>query len=371
MARGDIFPTERIERTDKVTGVAVMQITSGQTMSRPMHYETTTFTADSERMIILRSRSSRRGSPTDLFACRVDGSEMMQVSGNGDGGIGGACLTVEGDHAMYIEDGALHRTRLDDGSDEIVGVIDSTDVGGGDGMRSYDGRYYFGYVGTGEGQSEMMRWDLRSGEGTVVARSQSFNHLTANPGGPEITYSLAYDLPEPGKFARVTKTCHCETLEELEDDYPFVHFPHGKYGTAHSFWHGKTGMYQGTLQWPGHGIVVMERGVDEPQLVASGPYFWHTGSSYDGEWIVADSNFPDEGLWLVNVHTRRKRLLYYPESSQGDAGYGHLHANLSDDGRLICFQSDATGVPQAYVLQVPDDIRSEFVHQQGDNDASR
>ncbi len=361
MPGGQHTSMERIERRDPATGVRVTQITSARCMSWPLHYETTTFTPDNERMVFASARSTARDAPADCFSCRPDGSEILQLSGDHERGVSGVCLTVDGEHALYFEAGALHRTRLDTAEDEVLGHVDGAQPGSGsEGMRSYDGAYYFGYVVVRPGRSRMIRWDLRTGESTVVAEEQSFNHLTANPGGPEITYSLAYDLPEPGKFARVTKTCHCETLDELEDDYPFVHFPHGKHGTAHSYWHGRTNRYQGTIQWPGKGIVVMERGADQPELIATGPYFWHSGSSYDGEWIVADTNFPDEGLWLVNVATRRKALLCYPRASQGDSGHGHCHPNLSDDGRYVVYRSDMTGVPQVYVIRVPDDIREEL-----------
>lgn len=361
MPRGELYPMERILRHDPITGVPVMQITSQPAMSWPLHYETTTFTRDAERMLVLRARGSRRGAPTDLFTCRVDGSDLMQLNvGDTEAGISGACLSVEGEHALYFEDGALHRTRLDNGEDEELGGVEGAQVGGTNGMRSYDGKYYFGYARIDDDRSWMLRWDLRTGETTLVSESQSFNHLSANPGGTEIGFNLAFDLPERGKFKRVFKTVHCETLEEMEDFYPFVHFPHGKYGTAHSFWHGTTNRYQGTLQWPGHGIVLMDRGAEEPELIATGPYFWHSGSSYDGEWIVADTAFPDEGLWLINTKTRRKQLICYPNASQGDSGHGHPHPNLSDDGRLICFRSDATGISQAYVVEVPEEIREDL-----------
>ena len=51
MPRGRRFPMERIDRTDTTSGALVRQITRGLTMSMHMHYETTTFTPDGERMV--------------------------------------------------------------------------------------------------------------------------------------------------------------------------------------------------------------------------------------------------------------------------------------------------------------------------------
>ena len=92
-------------------------------------------------------------------------------------------------------------------------------------------------------------------------------------------------------------------------------------------------------------------------IVAEGPYFWHSGASDDGEWIVADSNWPDEGLWLINVATKQRERLCFSFASQGHPQTTHPHPNLSDDGSMAVFASDRTGITQVYVAYLPEEMR--------------
>ena len=352
MPRGTVFMTERIDRTDTITGNFVRQITSFPCTSLHMHYETPTFTPDGERMIVVSMRGSSRSAPYDLFTMRSNGDEPTQLCSDAPEGMACACLTVSGTHALYMEGGTCHRTRLDDARDEEIGRVD----GAGHhpyyrGARSYDGRYYFSMVALA-GKVAVVRWDVQTGEHVVVATGDGVNHPKANPGGPEFQFGLKKRLPD-GSTDSEPVCIHCETLEPVT-----LGFSSGSYGTAHNCWLGRTGRYHATLQMPDHGIIVMDRGQEEPELVASGgPYFWHSGASQDGKWIVADTNFPDEGIWLINVATRKRELLCFPSASQGHPQCTHPHPNLNDDGTMAVFTSDATGITQVSVVPVPEDMR--------------
>jgi len=76
----------------------------------------------------------------------------------------------------------------------------------------------------------------------------------------------------------------------------------------------------------------------------------------DGEWIVADTNWSDEGIQLVCVKTRRFDTIIHGHSSGGHPQWTHLHPFLSPDRRYVAFGSDWSGVAQVYSAEVPEDL---------------
>jgi hypothetical protein len=206
-------------------------------------------------------------------------------------------------------------------------------------------------VGTGAGRVALVRWEVETGEHSIIIEADRFNHPKINPGGPEFLISARYHRSE-GSFDVVPLRLNIGTLERID-----LGFNRGGYVTGHSCWLGRTGLYHATLMPPDRGVVVLASDGTEPVRVAEGPYFWHTGASHDGRWIVADTNFPDEGIWLINVDTRKRDLLCFSGASQGHPQWSHPHPNLSDDGSMAVFTSDTTGITQVYIVYVPEDMR--------------
>ncbi len=352
MARGTVYQTERIDRTDAATGLLVRQVTSFPSPSMHMHYETPTFAPDGERMIVVSRRHSGRGAPPDAMTMRSNGDDPTKLSGDSPDGASCVCLTVDGVHALYMEESTCHRTRLDTSEDEGIGHVDGgRHHGYFRGARSFDGRHYFSMVKLDD-KVAVVRWDLTTGEWEAIATADRVNHPKANPGGPEFQFTLKHGRPDGGTESEPV-CIDTRTLEPIE-----MRLERGPYETAHNCWLGRTGRYHATLQMPGRGVILMSRDGREPELVAEGPYFWHSGASTDGEWIVADSNWPDEGLWLINVRTKKRERLCFTGASQGHPQSTHTHANLNDDGTMAVFDSDATGITQVYVVSVPDEMRA-------------
>ena len=353
MPRGQNLGTERIDRRDADTGLLVRQITSFPTPSTHLHYETPTFTPDGRRMIFLSMRVPERGAPSDLFTAGSDGRDIVQLSDDTPSGVSSPTLAKDGQWACYMHGGTAYRTHV-----ETLETVELGHVPGASqhayprAMCSWDGRWYFGMVRLANERIGLVRWDTGAGEHVVVLEADGINHPRANPGGPEIDCSVKTRRPDGSVESRKVRF-HCETLEEMDTD-----FPTGEFRTAHSCWLGATGDYQGTLQMPHRGVMVMRRGAQEPEMIAfGGPYFWHSGASHDGKWIVADTNWPDEGLWLLNVATRKRERLCFAGASQGHPQSTHTHPNLSHDGAMAVFTSDRTGMPQVYVVYIPQDMR--------------
>ena len=347
MPRGARFPNRSLRTTDPFTGAQVTRVTGFPEVTLHLHYETPTFTPDGKRMLVVRRRDTR---VFDLISLTIDGDDAVQLSDD-PAGMSSACMTPDGRYALYMEGGTCHRTDLATAEDTELGNIE-----GGTlhpyyrGMRSYDGRWFFPMVRRGE-KILLVRWDVETGDHVIVSEADAFNHPKASPGTPEIGISAKHNRPD-GSVAVEKLAFHCETLEPMD-----LNFPVSLYGVAHAFWLGGTGDYQCCSRWPNHALYIMRKGKSKLEVIATGPYFWHSGASLDGRWVIADTNFPDRGLWLVNTETKKKDRLCWSWSSMGYGQETHPHPNLSDDGRLAVFGSDASGVAQPYVAVVPDEMR--------------
>jgi hypothetical protein len=353
MPRGSLLGTERIDRRDADTGLLVRQITSFPTPSNHMHYETPTFTPDGKRMIFLSMRIPERGAPNDLFTVGSDGKEIFQLSDDTPSGVSSPTLSVDGGHVFYMHGGTAYRTSIDATETvELGNIPGASQHGYPRAMVSWDGRWYFAMAKLQNGRVGLVRWDTASGNHVVAFETNGINHPRANPGGPEVDCSIK-TRHKDGSLSAKSLRFHCATLEEIASKLPL-----GGFQTAHACWLGKTGDYHGTLQMPHRGVMVMRRDAAEPDMIAyGGPYFWHSGASFDGEWIVADTNWPDEGLWLLNVKTKKRERLCFTGASQGHPQSTHPHANLSHDASMAVYTSDRTGMPQVYVVYVPEEMK--------------
>ncbi len=354
MPRGESYGTERIDRIDETTGLMVRQVTSFPTPSLHLHNETPTITPDGERMLFVTMRAPVRKAPWDAITCLSDGSDMVKLSSDAETGVSNLCMTMDGKHALYMEGATAHRTSLGDATDEEIGHVD----GGSHrdyyrGCRSHCGRYYFSTIKLGEDVA-LVRWHLETGKHDIVARATAAGHPKANPGGPEMRFGLKHRQPD-GSMKGEGLWLHSETLERIE-----VKLPETDVKNAHAMWLGATGNWVCTLKPPGRGVGLLDRKNDRFEMLAEGQYFWHPGASRDGAWVVADTNWPDEGLWLINVRTKRRKRLCFAGASQGHPQYTHLHANLNDDGSMAVFSSDRTNVTQVYVVPIPEDFRAKL-----------
>ena len=125
---------------------------------------------------------------------------------------------------------------------------------------------------------------------------------------------------------------------------------------SHATMLGRTSRVQGCGKWGNRSVTICGEG-DERRVVCQGPYFWHSGASFDAEWIAADTNWPDYGIQLVHVPTGSFRYLCSSGSSL-KTGLVHPHPSLSNDGRTALFRSDRDGEGQAYLVHIPESFRA-------------
>jgi oligogalacturonide lyase len=122
---------------------------------------------------------------------------------------------------------------------------------------------------------------------------------------------------------------------------------------------GGTTSTQGCGKWGNNSVTILTA-ENQRRIVCEGPYFWHSGASFDGEWIVADTNWPDYGIQLIHVPTGSFRFLCDHGSSLA-TGLLHAHPSLSNDGRIALYRSDRSGTCQAYLVHIPDELRESII----------
>jgi oligogalacturonide lyase len=357
---------ERIEKLDPVTGTMVIQVTSYPTPSRHLMYDWPSVTPDNRRVVFLCQRWTERSAPWDIFRCDTDGMNLFQLTRREDVAATPALiLSLDGTtvYAVWGTENILWAIDVETGSLERVCDLSrfARSDSGWAGIYQAPGgrRLYLGRRDYQHGTGSVIGVDLAPGKAQVIledtvlyACDQALGRLVVIRNF--MTLGLRTDPDGTRKYTNLNKDpMQIWSIREDGSDEQYR-------GIVDMFGHstllGRTSVIQGTDQHQGNCIWMAEPGKDPWKLV-EGHHFWHAGPSFDGEWIVSDTNWPDEGIKLVHVPSRHFRTLCYAGASQGATQSGHCHPALSHDGRIAVFGSDRTGVPQVYVALITDEFR--------------
>jgi len=357
--------SERIQRIDPRTGIKVIQLTSYPSPSAHFLYDWPSITPDNRRVVFFCQRYAGRGAPWDLFRCDADGLNLFQLTERGEreeaGGYYGrppAILTLDGRTIYAIWDRALCAVDVETGKVEELLSLENFCPEGSVFFRihiSASGRRLF--ISRGGATEGTVRVDLGTGGVEEIdPGGQLFGCVQTEPRLIVQRGTVEWGTAEgAGGVRRVTNVGTSLSLWSTDEDGGDARFICENI-FAHATLLGKTAMLQGCGRPPDRCIWIAEEG-REPCKLVQGPYFWHSGASFDGEWIIADTNWPDEGLQLVHVPTRHFRTLCHAGASQDHVEFGHPHPALSQDGRLAVFRSDRTGVPQIYIVHITEEFR--------------
>ena len=347
MAKGQTYNHERIRRTDPTTGVNVLQLSSFPVTSMHVAYYYTGpvngFTYDSTALVFLSKRSGDRHAPWDLFRVGVDGANLTQLTEHDS--IGGIALSPTQQVAYYYAGGSLRAVDLLTLRDEEIAHEERSAETALSGYLSPDGRTY------------LVRCVDRTGETVLIRHRTDRTETHVIPIGARIR-PHSIDMLGRGLFVSVEQEgrwlFRIMSFEgDLRERYGWNEF-------AHSCPLGRSGLWQGCAQMPRRAILTLGPDQGNPSLLVEGPYFWHSSASLDGEWIVADTNWPNEGLQLVNVKTRRFRTLLHPHNSAGHPQWTHPHPMFSPDMKYVAYNSDWTGVGQVWIAEMPRELLDEL-----------
>jgi oligogalacturonide lyase len=359
MAKGQTYPHERIFRTDPHTGRAVTQLSSFPTTSMNLPYwymsPNNGFTADSKTLVFRGKRSADRDAVWDILRVNVDGLDPTQLTERE--GYAGVALAGESRTLYLFERGNLVALDIDSLVEYEVGHFDT------DATVSWDQDYkpgeqnrfavmtpgdnwYFLPAFDAAGQQGIVRFATDGGDVTFLPLGADWLLHSATPDGRGLM--MVHNLPNGERWFKLV-------------DYDGVEIAtYGKNIFAHSSPLGRTGIHQGCAMPPHRAIVTMDVGQDEGEVLCEGPYFWHSSASLDGEWIVADTNWPNEGIQLVNVASGRFTTLIRPDNSAGHPQWTHAHPFMSPDMRWVAYNSDSTGTGQVWIIEVPDSVKDEL-----------
>jgi oligogalacturonide lyase len=343
MAVGKTLGMERIEFEDPKTRAHIVQLTSNVTISRNLYFEETSFTPDCSRVIFLSRRSAGRGAPWDLFRVNIDGSELVQLSECDR--LRDAVLSIDGKRGFYNDGTQVRGVFLDDAHDELIAEFPDaqsiTDI-------TVGGDYVFFRVIHDANRNSAVRVPVGGGEPETIYEAPFFCHLTANRSGQFLSW---VGKNEQGTCVGTWRVACSDGTDERT--WPMQHW-------SHSSWVGSTDRMQGGMLPPERAISWMHPDEQVPQIIARGAYFVHSSATPDAEWIVSDTNWPNIGLQLVHVPSGRWNTICFDQSSFGHPNSSHPHPDISPDGRRVLYNSDRTGVPQVYIVTIPDWLRDEL-----------
>jgi hypothetical protein len=363
--------SERIQEVDPRTGVNVIQITSYPSPSAHFFYDWPSITPDNRRVVFFCQRYAGRGAPWDLFRCDTDGLNLFQLTRRGEhderGGYYGrpaAALALNGETIFAVWDKLLCAVNVETG--QVEELLSLAQVCPAESVvnricASASGKLLF--IGhhnptPSNRTPAAVRVNLETGQadkidihGHLYGCVQAAPRLIVQRG--EIKWGTVSGPEGKRTVLNVGSKLNLWSTDEQGGDSRY--FCPSMF--AHSTLLGKTSMVQGCGLRPNQCIWIAAEG-KEPQKLVEGPYFWHSGASFDGEWILADTNTPDQGLQLVHVPTRHFRTLCHAGATQDHVEFGHPHPALSQDGRVAVFRSDRTGVSQVYVARITDEFRA-------------
>jgi hypothetical protein len=364
------FASERIQRIDPKTGIKVIQLTGYPAPAAHFLYDWPCVTPDNRRVVLFCQRAAARGAPWDLFRVDADGLNLFQLTERGDGmesggyyGRPAARLTLDGKTIYCVWSRTLGAVDVETGAiEELASLADRVPAEGfvGNIYISAAGRRLF-ITYSAERSIGTLRVDLDTGD---IAKLELNGHLFAcDPTGPHLVVTRGTvewsteTRPDGSRVITNAGELRGKWITD-EDGNDIEYFCPEMY--AHATLLGKRLALQGCGKPPHKCIWLVEKGV-EPRKLAQGPYFWHSGASWNGEWIAADTNWPDQGLQLVHVPTAHFATLCHAGASQDHYEFGHPHPCLSQDGSLCVFRSDRTGAPQLYIAHIPREFQERVI----------
>jgi len=359
MGKGWTYHHERIRWTDPDTDVTGWQLTSFPTVSIHLPYAYSNlyngFTADSHTLVFKSRRSASRDAPFDLFRVDIDGTDLTQLTERDY--LGGVAVSGA-DRLVYLfEKGILSTLHLETLEEsEIahtgVGLPDWSDrrIPPGHewpwGFLSPDDRWFFTRAMDQQGRPCLIRVATDGSDVATLHVGDDWLPQSIDPAGRGIYIAVRRD----GSM----DLCLFDFEGRLVNPYGCMD------RFAHACPLGDSGWYQACALPPERALLTLQENQGTPGVLAEGPYFWHSSASLDGQWIVADTNWPNEGLQLVCVKTRRFCTLLHPRNSGGHPQSTHAHPKFSPDGRYVAFNSDQTGIGQVYMVEVPEQFKREL-----------
>jgi len=346
MAKGQQYQPERRFFQDNRTGVEITQLSSFPTVNSKFYFHVNAFTPDSKSLVFHSYKSASRNSQIDVFKVDVDGTGLTRLTDNP--GVGGTVLSYDGQWLYYMVGPEFRRTSLTTYEEQTINRLERLSGEFDLACITYDDRHYYVEAVLDNGNVGIVRFAADGSEATVVYEGPGITHVQVEPQeGKTIAFQTRPDEQH-------------RNIWLIDADGGNLRPFSLPYGNGHWMWVGGTGKIMSNLEKAHQGIAVMREGDEQAERLVEGEHFWHASSSLDGEWMVSDTNWPDNGIQIIHIKTKKYKTLCYTGSSSSHPQWTHPHPSFSPDGRYVVFNSDASGIPHLYLAKVPEELYAEL-----------
>jgi hypothetical protein len=346
-------------------GANLTRLTSAPLISDNIYGEQPRCTPDGTRIAFRRHLP---GHPSQLWIADFARRRVGLVEGM-DAGVATAKYT--GMVYRVVGQGATRRLRRFD-----LATLDDTDVCDFSALPdlrapcvSLDGRWYYGMRSQGPHQFDIIRVDLTSGAWTSIYADPDIcnPHLQTCPatGALLVQHNRGCEFDADGQITHLVGR-QGATLFVIDPDGSSyrqipVGTPYGEYpATGHECWVGTTGWVAYTDARPAPAAVqagnflAARPGDAKAVPITTGYYFNHISVSACGRFFVCDAtSLRGVPLVIGSMATGRSAMLCFSETTPGSPQWIHTHPYFTPDSRSVIFNSDRSGVPQIYRIEIP------------------
>jgi len=295
---------------------------------------------DSSGLVFTSDRYGRR----EAHLLEWPGGNITRIT---EGVAGHPVVSMDGESILFIRSGRVLRQALGGGRPEEIGVLPGTRKFGQVG-QTCDGKYLVVSCNMSS-ESLLVKFPRGGGDYSVFHRDpRHLSHLLPLPSDPELL-SVAWtrwgggEMPQRIWLTDLAKGGTRPLYDQPEGEL-VTHEAWSGDGRWLGFTAGPFDRKQGTFS-----LKLIDPRGRKTVDVADGGNFWHCCPNRDGSIIVSDTNWPDEGIQLVDSSSGEVETLCLSMSSIDT----HPHPRFSPDGERVAFTSDVSGKSQVYVVELP------------------
>lgn len=370
--KGRRFPSEAFRTTDERTGATVWQMTDHPSINHNLYFLSDSLLPGEDGLVF----ASFRSGCSNFYLAGFPEGEIIQLTDAPDINSFSAIISDDGSRLFFTRGSAIVVLNLSDLTEQVLAEFPSGNLGEVD--LSADRRWVVSAIRWTDGNGIVVVATDGSGGAVIHRQDRVIIHPQFHPTDPDLIEYAADPAPRMHLIQRDGSQNRC--LYEHDND-EFV---------VHETWLGHTGDLVFTV-WP-KSIKRMDVATRRITTIADFNA-WHICPSRDATKILCDTNHPDIGLQLVDIHTGQRNTVCHPASSNGgsqwpkgryalaedfaeaaraggtdvsqelnwtdmktDTIYGpqwtHPHPSLSRSQRYATFTSDRTGHPQVYVVEL-------------------
>jgi len=354
------FPAESQVFHDSVTGAQVRRLTSHPSIHHHPFFYVPAYSADGIRIVFVSHRS---GSP-QIYTVARDSGEIFQVTNCDDLGEWSLHPAWNENWVLFLAGGRGYRADLTTGKTEEIadfrpycGTRGDGMIGAGMGVTalSWCDRYWAVRVTMPEGAALIIT-DFQTGKSEEILKRDEIGHLSFCPDDSNLLF-VARSLKDRVWLVNRDGSGHRRLYARKSGEW-----------ITHEFWIPGTRELAFVDLPNGIRAISVDSGTERRIADFNA---WHAVTDRRGGYLIADTNFPDNGLQLLDLKTGAHRTLCFPGASNAGAHWNgpfpyengpievyapqhtHPHPSFSPDGKHVVFTSDCSGYSQIYDLEVP------------------